>query len=132
MNKTFRALFSSLLLLSMFAATVPYAGYAQSVSETAVVGGLQKGLSAIDLKADARRKELGIPGMSLVIVKDDQIMFAKGFGYKDFEKKVPVTPDTEFAIGSATKAFTALSALMSQDEGKLSLRGFAKKAAAVL
>ena len=37
--------------------------------------------------AEARRKELGIPGMSLVIVKDDQIIYIKGLGYKDFEKK---------------------------------------------
>nr|HQU83810.1 serine hydrolase [Pyrinomonadaceae bacterium] len=50
-----------------------------------------------------------------------------GLGYKDFEKQIPVTPDTQFAIGSATKAFTALSVLMSQDEGKLSLDDSPKK-----
>jgi CubicO group peptidase (beta-lactamase class C family) len=48
-------------------------------------------------------------------------------GYKDFEKKVPVTPDTQFAIGSATKAFTALSVLMSADEGKVNLDDSPKK-----
>src|SRR5690606_29526846 len=45
----------------------------------------------------------------------------KGLGYKDFENKVPVTADTQFAIGSATKAFTGLTVLMAQDAGKLSL-----------
>ena len=64
-------------------------------------------LAAIEKALDDRRKELGIPGIALAIVKDDQIIYAKGLGYKDFEKKVPVTPDTQFAIGSATKAFTA-------------------------
>lgn len=78
-------------------------------------------LAAIEEKTDARRKELGIPGMSLVIVKDDQVIFAKGLGLKDFESKVPVTADTQFAIGSSTKAFTALTVLMTADEGKLSL-----------
>jgi CubicO group peptidase (beta-lactamase class C family) len=43
------------------------------------------------------------------------------FGYKDFEKKIAVTSETQFAIGSATKAFTALSVLMSADEGKINL-----------
>ena len=52
---------------------------------------------------------------------------SKGFGYKSFEKKIPVTAETQFAIGSATKAFTALSVLMSQDEGKLSLDESPKK-----
>jgi CubicO group peptidase (beta-lactamase class C family) len=59
--------------------------------------------------------------MSLIIVKDDQVIYSKGFGYKDFENKVPVTADTQFAIGSATKAFTALSVLMTSDEGKIKL-----------
>ncbi|MEO8648974.1 MAG: serine hydrolase [Acidobacteriota bacterium] len=85
-------------------------------------------LSAIESKTEARRKELGIPGMSLAIVKDGLVIFAKGFGYKDIAKKAPVTPDTLFAIGSATKAFTALSVLISQDEGKLSLDDSPKKA----
>ena len=65
--------------------------------------------------------------MSLVIVKDDQIIYMKGLGYKDFENKIPVTPDTQFAIGSATKAFTRCTVLMAQDEGKLSLDDSPKK-----
>src|SRR5204862_4369916 len=86
-----------------------------------------KQLQAIEDKAEARRKELGIPGMALAIVKDDQIIYIKGLGFKDFENKIAVTPDTQFAIGSATKAFTALTVLMSQDEGKLSIDDSPKK-----
>ncbi|HEX3101835.1 MAG TPA: serine hydrolase domain-containing protein, partial [Pyrinomonadaceae bacterium] len=55
------------------------------------------------------------------------IIYSKGLGYKDYESKVAVTPDTQFAIGSATKAFTALSVLMAADEGKLSLEDSPKK-----
>src|SRR3954451_18909871 len=76
-------------------------------------------LAAIEKALDDRRKELGIPGISLVIVKDDQIIYLKGLGYKDLDKKLPVTPDTRFAIGSASKAFTAMLATMSADAGKL-------------
>lgn len=78
-------------------------------------------LAAIEKALDDRRKELGIPGLSLAIVKDDQVIYLKGLGYKDLDKKLPVTPDTRFAIGSASKAFTAMLAAMSADDGKLSL-----------
>lgn len=109
------------LIFSMFAVSLPVTARAQTSAQTQVSSDLQSRLAAIEQKTEARRKELGIPGMSLVIVKDDQIIFMKGFGYKDFEKQIPVTADTRFGIGSATKAFTALSVLMSLDEGKLSL-----------
>ena len=110
------------LAISTFFTSLPTVGYAQTGAAVASSSSLyEKALSVIEEKAEARRKELGIPGMSLVIVKDDQVIYAKGLGYKDFEHKVAVTADTEFAIGSSTKAFTALSVLMTADEGKLSL-----------
>lgn len=87
----------------------------QSASE------LETKLAAIERELETKRKQYGIPGMSFVIVKDDKIIYMKGLGYKDLEKSVPATPDTLFAIGSATKAFTALTVLLGADEGKLSL-----------
>ena len=127
MNKKMsRFLLSLLLLISLLNLGLPFAA-GQTAAATAQVGDLQKSLSAIEEKLDARRKELGIPGVAIAIVKDDQIIYAKGLGYKDFENKVPVTADTQFAIGSATKAFTALTVLMSADEGKLTLEDSPKK-----
>jgi CubicO group peptidase (beta-lactamase class C family) len=84
-------------------------------------------LAAIEKSIEQKRQELGIPGASLVIVKDDKVVYMKGLGLKDFERKLPATADTLFAIGSATKAFTAMTALMSVDEGKLSLDDSPKK-----
>ena len=84
-------------------------------------------LAAIEKAIDDKRKELGIPGMSLAIVKDDRVIYLKGLGEKDIEKKLPVTPDTRFAIGSASKAFTGMLAVMSADAGKLSLDDSPKK-----
>ncbi len=115
-----RVLLGLTLLFSVVFASMPAVGYAQAPA-AAASDRYSKSLAAIEEKVEARRKELGIPGMSLVIVKDDKVIFAKGLGYRDFENKVPVTADTQFAIGSSTKAFTALSVLMSADEGKLSL-----------
>lgn len=121
-------LWATILIFSMMAISLPSFGYAQiAAPQTQVSSDLQKSLQTIEEKVEKRRNELGIPGMSLVIVKDGEIIFMKGFGYKDFEKKIAVTPDTQFAIGSATKAFTALSVLMAQDEGKLSLDDSPKK-----
>ena len=70
---------------------------------------------------DAKREEFHVPGAALVIVKDDKIVAIQGMGLRDRERKLPVTPQTLFAIGSSTKAFTAMTALMSVDDGKLSL-----------
>ncbi|MEQ1645974.1 MAG: serine hydrolase domain-containing protein, partial [Pyrinomonadaceae bacterium] len=128
-NMTIRPALSLLLLFSFISAALPTTGYAQVGSTTAVAAApsYEKALAAIETKVDARRNELGIPGLSLVIVKDGKVIFMKGLGYKDFENKIAVTPDTQFAIGSATKAFTALSVLMTQDEGKLSLEDSPKK-----
>ncbi len=132
---TYKHFLSFLLLVSIFGVSLPQAGYAQTAaapitsaaSAAQTASDLQSRLSAIEEKVEKRRKELGIPGMSLAIVKDGQVIYSKGLGYKDFEKQVPVTIDTQFAIGSATKAFTALSALISVDQGKLSLDESPKK-----
>ena len=123
MNKKFISTFLSFFLtVSLFTISLPNFGYAQTGAKTAIAtSDLQKRLARIEQKVEARRKELGIPGMSLAIVKDGEVVLSKGYGYKSFEKQIPVTADTQFAIGSATKAFTALSVLISQDEGKLSL-----------
>jgi CubicO group peptidase (beta-lactamase class C family) len=113
------ALSSSLLPLPLVAA--------QQTTSTTAAQNYSAALTAIEKALDDKRKELGIPGMSLVIVKDDQIIYMKGLGEKDIEKKLLVTPDTRFAIGSASKAFTAMLAVMSADDGKLSLDDSPKK-----
>ncbi len=68
---------------------------------------------------EEKRQELHIPGMAVAVVKDDAIVFARGFGMADVENEEPVTPETIFAIGSSTKAFTATVIGMLADEGKI-------------
>ena len=62
-----------------------------------------------------------IPGISLVIVKGDQTVYQKGFGFSDLEKKEPVTATTLFELGSASKSFTGLAILQLEDKGMLKL-----------
>lgn len=83
--------------------------------------------AAIAKAIDDKRKELGIPGASLVIVKDDKILLLQGFGLRNIARNLPATPDTLFAIGSSTKAFTAMAVTMAADDGKLSLGDSPKK-----
>jgi CubicO group peptidase (beta-lactamase class C family) len=132
-RSAFRLFVSFLLVYVLSFGLVPQYAFAQSADAkaTRLVPSGDTGYGAavqkIEEKLDARRKELGIPGISLAVVKDDQVIYLKGLGYKDYEKQAAVTPDTQFAIGSATKAFTALTVLMAQDEGKLSLDDSPKK-----
>lgn len=60
-----------------------------------------------------------VPGAAVAIIKERDAIFSKGFGYRDREQKLPVTPDTLFAIASCSKAFTAMTIGMLVDNGKL-------------
>ena len=64
-------------------------------------------------------QEWHIPGMALSIVKDDSVIYAKGFGEKALGKGAPVDEHTAFQIGSVSKSFTALLMAMLVDEGKV-------------
>jgi CubicO group peptidase (beta-lactamase class C family) len=88
---------------------------------------IKEQLSKIENAIEEKRKDLNVPGAAIVIVKDDKVIYIKGFGHRDIETKKPVTENTLFAIGSTTKAFTAMSVMMSADEGKLSLEDSPKK-----
>ena len=69
-----------------------------------------------------RMEKLHIPGAVVSIVKDGKIIFIKGYGVADVEKKNPVLPDkTIFRIGSITKVFTAIAVIQMADRGKISL-----------
>lgn len=63
--------------------------------------------------------EWKVPGLSVAVVKNGQVIYAKGFGYRDVDKKLPVTTDTLFAIGSVSKSFTSLIFGVLNDEGKV-------------
>ncbi|HEY0378065.1 MAG TPA: serine hydrolase domain-containing protein [Pyrinomonadaceae bacterium] len=116
------------LIFSTASAPFQRAAFAQATQAARQTApDLQTRLAAIEKAIEEKRKELHIPGVSLVIVKDDQIVYAKGLGLKDVERNLSVTPDTLFAIGSSTKAFTAMAAAMSADDGKLSLTDSPKK-----
>jgi CubicO group peptidase (beta-lactamase class C family) len=77
--------------------------------------------SGIDRYIDTILKEWNVPGLTLSIVYKDQLIYAKGHGYRNLEKKLPVDAQTVFPIASNTKLFTSTLAAMLHYEGKLSL-----------
>ncbi len=59
-------------------------------------------------------------GVTVGVMRDGEVIFARGYGLADVAAKTPVTPDTLFAIGSVTKQFTCAVALQLEQEGRLS------------
>jgi CubicO group peptidase (beta-lactamase class C family) len=76
-------------------------------------------LAGIDTLMERILKERKAAGFAVAVVEKNKIIYAKGFGYRDYEKKLPVTPNTSFAIGSCSKAFTSLLIGLLHKEGKL-------------
>jgi CubicO group peptidase (beta-lactamase class C family) len=76
-------------------------------------------LQGLDALADQAMKEWKVPGLAIAVVQDGKVVYAKGYGYRDLENKLPVTPETQFPIGSITKSFTALAFAILKDEGKV-------------
>jgi CubicO group peptidase (beta-lactamase class C family) len=76
-------------------------------------------LETIDPMVEKAIKDFQVPGMAIGVVVDGHVVYAKGFGYRDIEKKLPMTPETLFAVGSCTKAFTTFAMGNLVDEGML-------------
>lgn len=62
-----------------------------------------------------------IPGVAIGLAHNGSAVYEKGFGYRNIEKKLPVTMDTVFGIASVTKSFTCVAVMQLQDAGKLSV-----------
>jgi CubicO group peptidase (beta-lactamase class C family) len=76
-------------------------------------------LAGIDTLMERILKERKAAGFAVAVVVKDKIVFAKGYGYRDYENKLPVTPNTSFAIGSCSKAFTSMLLGLLNKDGKL-------------
>ncbi len=76
---------------------------------------------------DELMEKENIAGVSVAISKDGETIYENGFGYRDIEEKLPVTPETVMGIASITKSFTALEIMRLVDEGYLDTDDLVKK-----
>ena len=79
-----------------------------------------KRLKGLDKDLNAILEATKAPGFAVAVVDGDKVIYAKGFGYSDYENKVPADANTLFAIGSSTKAFTSAILGQLRAEDKLS------------
>lgn len=76
---------------------------------------------------ESAMKDLDVPGMAVVVVKDGKIVFTETLGVRDPATNAPVTPDTMFYIASCTKAYMAFAIMTLVDQGKIALDAPVKK-----
>ena len=76
-------------------------------------------LKEIEEYATKAMRDWRVPGCAIAIVKDGQVIFARGFGVRELGKPTPVDERTLFAIASNSKAFTSAALAILVDEGKL-------------
>ena len=75
---------------------------------------------AID-RAAARSIGSNTPGCAILLARDNEVLFRKGYGMANLEKGIPVRPEDNFVIASNTKQFTCMAILMLRDRGLLDL-----------
>ena len=83
--------------------------------------GFGEALRLLDTWVATTVAQRGQPGLSIGVVLGDRLVWAKGYGFADLEKKVPATPQTLYRVASITKTFTAVANLQLRDAGKLQL-----------
>jgi D-alanyl-D-alanine carboxypeptidase len=75
----------------------------------------------IDSVVNAVMRARDVPGAAVAVLHGDTLVFARGYGVADRERRTPVTERTVFQLASATKPFTAMAVLMLADEGHIDL-----------
>ena len=107
-------------------ARIAAAGACVAAAVLAGCGGAGDPASSSDLAAgiDAVFADLdrpGSPGAAVSVIRDGEIIHARGYGHAQIEHGVPVTPHTVFHVASVSKQFTAMAVTMLAAEGALSL-----------
>jgi CubicO group peptidase (beta-lactamase class C family) len=106
MTRSFRSL-AALLTATVASAFSPALAHAQNQ------------LAGLDSYIESAMKDWKIPGLAVGIVKNDSVVYLKGFGVRTLGRPEKVDPHTLFAIASDTKAFTGVLMAMLADEGKI-------------
>lgn len=78
----------------------------------------RKELNGFDDFVRKLMRDWKVPGLAVAIARDGEMIYSRGFGLRDVEGELPVTPHSIFAIGSTTKTMTTAALALLADEGK--------------
>ena len=92
-----------------------------SVSAQPVTGEAVPEMAHVDTFVQGLMAQHGIHGAAVAVVKDERLVYARGFGYADVDAQEPVAPDALFRIGSISKPVTAVVTMSLVEDGLLSL-----------
>lgn len=70
---------------------------------------------------EALRAQAGVPGMSALVAKDDEIVWEKGFGYQNVAARIRPTPDTPYLVGDMSQTVAAVLLLQCVEQRRLTL-----------
>src|SRR5258708_7519351 len=124
MEDMMRSIVSRALLLVLVCSQVelgqtPVQSHIEHVEKGLLPSVLVKGVPAWTI--DERMKHYKAPGVSIAVIKDYKVEWARGYGLKDLDTNEPVTTETLFQAGSISKPVAAMVALKKVEQGKISL-----------
>ncbi len=107
-----------LFLISILTAGSTFVAAAQSLTDDPRV---VSALKLVEVWVEGQSDFQNIPGVSAGIVYDQKLIWSRGFGFADLERKEPASPTTIYSICSISKLFTSIAVMQLREMGKLSL-----------
>jgi D-alanyl-D-alanine carboxypeptidase len=83
--------------------------------------GVRDALVKLDIWLDGQRMKRDLPGFSVGVVQDQELIWSKGYGFADVTNRIPATDQTLYRVASITKTFTATAVMQLVEQGRLSL-----------
>jgi CubicO group peptidase (beta-lactamase class C family) len=111
-----KTMIAVLIACTLCAATLGAQG--RPISENAEIA---TNLKLMERWIEAQRVYRNLPGLSVALVHDQDLIYARGFGFADIEDEIPATAQTMYRVASITKTFTATAIMQLRDQGKLQL-----------
>lgn len=105
----------------IFALVLSSATYADTAEDVAPRTDYARVAAALETFIQNEMKDKQLPSLSIALVDDQQIVWARGFGYADPDKKVPATAKTVYRIGSVSKLFTDIGIMQMVEKAKIDL-----------
>ena len=121
MSKAFKALAKSLIAVVLFFNASGLRSQTPGNERLDISNGDRQRVARFEKQVDDFRTVLKIPGLSVAIIKNQKLLWVKGFGFADLENRIPATPDTLFHLASVTKTFAATLIMQLVEQGKLDL-----------